>query len=388
MAQKSQDKKAAISRRSKSDALRKAPSQGVAATAGRRSAGRITSVPLNQIILDRFQPRPVLPSTDSLREEFFSGKSDWKKTASKWLKLAEEDYALGGQVQGLLAMGKSITELNQIEPASGAWVELSPGDFRMMLSTGERRFWSLALASVVDKNDDPQLEVQEIQPDEMGIERQIVENESAMPLTAIGKARAIAGLILERLEDLPPELDRASENPPTDNEYYSSVLDLEKLTGSKYMPRGMWEEIGELMEMDRSYMTLHLDLLKFPVEVQHLADSNNVPEKVLREVLKLSPAQWEKSVRLVITEDLSANDIKKLKKGSKESSPKEVTRAVKAGRRMKAFWKETKAISTDTEIGKIATEFASGQDKEDLEKAIDKLEKFVDQLRLRVRGMD
>jgi hypothetical protein len=388
MAQKSQDKKAAISRRSKSDALRQAPSQGVAATAGRRSAGRITSVPLNQIVLDRFQPRPVLPSTDGLREEFFSGKSDWKKTASKWLKLAEEDYALEGQVQGLLAMGKSITELNQIEPASGAWVELSPGDFRMMLSTGERRFWSLALAAVVDKNDDPQLEVQEIQLDEMGIERQIVENESAMPLTAIGKARAIAGLILERLDDLPPELDRTSENPPTDHEYYSSVLDLEDLTGSKYMPRGMWEEIGELLEMDRSYMTRHLDLLKLPVEVQHIADSNNVTENVLREVLKLSPAQWDKAVRLVITEDLSANEIKKLKKGSMGASPKEITRAVKAGRRMKAFWKETKAISTDTEIGKIATEFAAGQDKEDLEKAIDKLEKFVNQLRLRVRGMD
>jgi len=388
MAQKSQDKKTAISRRRKTDTLRQAPGQTAATTAGRRSAGRIASVPLSKIILDRFQPRPVLPSTDGLREDFFSGNADWKKTVTKWIKLAEEDYALAGQVQGLLAMGKSIAELNQIEPASGAWVELSPGDFRMMLSTGERRFWSLALAAVVDKREDPQLEVQEIQPDEMGIERQIVENESAMPLTAIGKARAIAGLILDRLEDLPPELDRNSENPPTDNEYFCSVLDLERLTGSKYMPRGMWEEIGEIMDMERSYMTLHLDLLKLPVEVQHLADSNNVPEKVLREVLKLSPAQWEKAVRLVITEDLSASDIKKLKKGSKGPSPKEVTRAVKAGRRMKAFWKESKAISTDTEIGKIATEFAVGQDKEDLEKAIDKLEKFVDQLRLRVEGME
>lgn len=388
MAQKPQDKKAAISRKGKSVALRQVPGQTATTTAGRRAAGRITSVPLSQIILDRFQPRPVLPSTDSLREDFFSGKADWKKTAVKWLKLAGEDYALAGQVKDLLAMGKSITELNQIEPASGAWAEVSPGDFRMMLSTGERRFWSLALAAVVDKRDNPQLEVQEIQLDEMGIERQIVENETSMPLTAIGKARAIAGLILERLEDLPPELDRNSENPPTDYEYYSSVLDLEEITGSKYMPRGMWEEIGELMEMDRSYMTLHLDLLELPIEVQHLVDSNNVTEKVLREVLKLSPAQWDKAVRLVITEDLSANDIKNLKKGNKRQSPKEATRAVKAGRRMKAFWKESKAISTDTEIGKIATEFAAGQEKEDLEKAIDKLEKFVLQLRLRVESMD
>jgi hypothetical protein len=201
MAQKAQDKKAALSRKSKSNALRQVPGQGAATTAGRRAAGRITSVPLGQVILDRFQPRPVLPSADGLREDYFSGNKDWKKTAKKWLNLAEKDYALGGQVQGLLAMGKSITELNQIEPASGAWVEVSPGDFRMMLSTGERRFWSLALAAVVDKQDDPQLEVQEIQLDEMGIERQIVENESAVPLTAIGKARAIAGLILERLDD-------------------------------------------------------------------------------------------------------------------------------------------------------------------------------------------
>lgn len=388
MAQKTKDKKEAISRKNKTAAVREAPRATAAAAAGRRSAGRITSVPLSQIVLDRYQPRPVLPSLRNLREAFFSGKADWRETAQKWLSLAEEDPAVAGQVRGLLNMGASIAELNQIEPATGAWVEVDQGDYKLILSTGERRFWSLALSAADNQTGEPQLEVQEVKPEELGIERQVVENETAMPLTAIGKARAIAGLILERIEDLPQELDKHSENPPSDYEYYRAVLDLEELTGSKYMPRGMWEEIGEIMDMERAYMTYHLNLLQLPEEVQHLADSNNVPEKVLREILKLSPAQWEKAVRLVITEDLSANDIKNLKGNGSPKAKKTISQAVKAARRMKSFWKESRVISSESEIGKVATEFAAGQDKEELEKAIEKLEKFVGQLRLRVEGMD
>lgn len=388
MAQKTKDKKSAISRKSKAAAVREAPQASKSAAAGRKSAGRITSVPLSQIVLDRYQPRPVLPSTGNLREEFFSGNMDWRETAQEWLSLAEKDPAVAGQVRGLLDMGASIAELNQIEPATGAWIEVDRGEYKMILSTGERRFWSLALSAAANDTTEPQLEIQEIRPDQLGIERQVVENETAVPLTAIGKARAISGLILERIEDLPEELDKNGENPPSDYEYYRAVLDLEELTGSKYMPRGMWEEIGEIMDMERAYMTYHLNLLQLPEEVQHLADSNNVPEKVLREVLKLSPAQWEKAVRLVITEDLSANEIKKLKENGPPKAGKTIPRAVKAARRMKSFWKESRAISSESEIGKVATEFAAGQEREELEKAIEKLEKFVGQLRLRVESMD
>lgn len=264
MAKEPLNKKAALSRTNKAAAVLTREQPKKTTTAGRRSAGRITAVPLSQIILDRYQPRPILPVQDGLRDNFFTGKADWRKTANQWLVLAKTDTGIASQVNALLGMGKSIGDLNQIEPATGAWIESKPGEYKLLLSTGERRFWGLALLAATNSGGEPQLEVQEIQEDELTLARQIVENESSKPLSAIGKARAIAGLILESLEQLPPELDRSSDNPPTDYEYYRSALDIEKLTGSKYMPRGRWEEIGEIMGMERQYMVFHLNLMKFP----------------------------------------------------------------------------------------------------------------------------
>ncbi|MGB2956307.1 MAG: hypothetical protein WBB64_10120 [Anaerolineales bacterium] len=383
MAKEPQNKKAALSRTSKAAVVRTREQPKKTTTAGRRSAGRITSVPLSQIVLDRYQPRPILPVQDGLRDNFFAGKSDWRKTADMWLTLAKTDTGITNQVNNLLDMGKSIGELNQIEPATGAWIEKTPGDFKLLLSTGERRFWSLALLAVANNGGEPQLEVQEIQEDELTLARQIVENESAKPLSAIGKARAIAGLILESLEQLPPELDRSSDNPPTDYEYYQSALDIEKLTGSKYTPRGMWEEIGEIMGMERRYMAFHLDLLQLPQDLQYQADINELSEAVLREILILPPTQWGKTIEKAIKENLSAPEVKRIRtnKGKKASSKD--TPAAKAASRLRAFWKVTKEIKTSADLEQVATDFAAGLDKKEILSGADALESLAKKLRLR-----
>ena len=383
MAKETQDKKAALSRRNKSAAVRSQPQPTKVASVGRRSAGRITYVPLSQVVLDRYQPRPILPVQEGLREDFFSGKADWKKTASHWLELSKSNPGIAKQVNELLEMGKSINDLNQIEPATGAWIETKSGEYRLLLSTGERRYWSLALAAVYNNRGEPQLEVQEIQQEEIGLARQIVENESSKPLSAIGKARAIAGLILEKIEQLPPELDRTSDNPPTDYEYYRSALDLETLTGSKYMPRGMWEEIGEIMGMERQYMVFHLNLLKFPEEHQHLADQHELTEGVLREILLLPEEQWGKMIALAAKEGLSAPEVKRLGRSSGKKKTKVDTPATKAASRLQAFWKITKDINTAGDIEKVATEFAVGLDKKEILKGAETLEKLAAKIRLR-----
>ena len=349
-----------------------------------RSAGTIRAVPLSQIMLDRYQPRPILPVQDGLRDNFFAGKSDWRKTTSQWLALAGTDPGIATQVNGLLEMGKSIMELNQIEPATGAWTEPKPGVYKLLLSTGERRFWSLALSSVSNNQGEPQLEVQEIKLDEHSLTRQIVENESAKPLSAIGKARAIAGLILESFDQLPAELDRSSNKPPTDYEYYHSVLDIEKLTGSKYMPRGRWEEIGEIMGMERPYMVAQLNLLKLPEELQYQAEIYELSEFVLREILTLPPAKWEKTIAFSAKNDLSAQDVKKIarsvgkKKIAKEDSP-----AKKAASRLKSFWKITRDIKTNKDIELVATDFVVGLDKKEALAGADVLESLAKKIRLR-----
>ena len=344
---------------------------------------RVSPVPLSQIILDRYQPRPILPVQDGLRDNFFAGKADWRKTAVQWLALAKTDTGVASQVNELLDMGKSIGELNQIEPATGAWVERKPDKIKMLLSTGERRFWSLALLAALKNGGEPQLEVQEVEVDELSLSRQIIENESAKPLSAIGKARAIAGLVLESFEQLPPELDRSSNDPPTDYDYYRSVLDIEKLTGSKYMPRGSWEKIGEIMKMERSYMVFHLNLLQFSQEQQYKADIHEIPERSLREILIFPPAQWDKVIDKTAKKNLSAHEIKRIRISKGKKARFVDTPAAKAASRLKAFWKVTKEMKSSTDLEKVATSFVAGLDKKEILSGADTLEKLAKKIRLR-----
>ena len=346
---------------------------------------KVSPVPLSQITLDRYQPRPILPVQDGLRDDFFEGKSDWRKTASQWLALSKDNPGIKSQVDELLDMGISISELNQIEPASGAWVESKSSEIKMLLSTGERRFWSLALLAASNNEGEPQLEVQEISIDELNLARQIVENESAKPLSAIGKARAIAGLILEQIDPLPPELDRNSDNPPTDYDYYRSVLDIEKITGNKQMPRGVWETVGGIMKMERPYMISHLNLLKFPQDLQYQADVHEISEFMLREILSFPPGEWTQVMNLVIKNGLTTPQVKQLGK-RKGKKAKVDSPASKAASRLKAFWKITKDIKTAKDIEQVATDFSVGLDKKEILSGADMLEKLAAKLRLRAEG--
>ena len=385
MAKKTLDKAEALKQARASAATGSTAKPKKVTAAGRRSAGRITTVPLSQIVLDRYQPRPLLPFQGDLRSNFFSGKADWKKTAKEWLELAKSNAGVAKQVTDLLEMGKSINDLNQIEPATGAWIDSKSGEYKLLLSTGERRFWSLALTAVDNNKGEPQLEVQEIQPDELGLARQVVENESSKPLSAIGKARAIAGLVLEHIGNLPPELDRNSSNPPSDYEYYRGALDIEALIGSKYMPRGMWEKIGEIMRMERKYMVYHLNLLKLPEELQYTADQNDLTEFVLREIMALPEPLWSKTITLAGKDSLSAQDIKRIKKSPGKKRAKVDSPASKAASRLKAFWKISKEISTAKDIELVATEFSAGLDKREILAGADTLEKLAQKLRLRAQ---
>lgn len=389
MAEKSRDKTGAKVTRDqllKPRVTKTTPKTTVSLDKSKLSRIKVSPVPLSQIVLDRYQPRPLLPFKDGLRDNFFAGKTDWRKTTSQWLALAKSDPSYANQVNGLLEMGKSIEELNQIEPASGAWIERKPGEIKMLLSTGERRFWSLALLAISNNRGEPQLEVQEIPKDELTLARQIVENESAKPLSAIGKARAISGLILESFEQLPPELDRNSDKPPTDYDYYRSVLDIEKLSGSKYMPRGSWEKIGSIMGMDRRYMNNHLDLLRLPQELQIQAERHELSEFVLREILTLPETAWAKTIDLVSKEGLSAPDVKRIGKSAGKKKAKTDTPSTKAASRMKAFWKITSEIKTAKEIEQLATDISVGLDKKEILSGADMLEKLIAKLRLRAEG--
>lgn len=151
------------------------------------------------------------------------------------------------------------------------------------------------------------------------------------------------------------------------------------------MPRGIWEEVGEIMNMGRPYMTHHLNLLNLPEELQHRADLHDLSEGVLREILKLPASRWEEAIRRTAAEELTAADIKKIGAGKekRKTKTKKLSPAEKAARRMKSFWRVTKEIKSENEIGQLATEFAAGLDREEILSGADVLESIAQKLRLR-----
>jgi len=151
------------------------------------------------------------------------------------------------------------------------------------------------------------------------------------------------------------------------------------------MPRGVWEMVGEIMDMERTYMVRHLSLLKFPQDLQYKADVHELTEAVLREVLIYPRGEWEKLLNLIVKNELSAPEVKRVgkKKGKKT---KAMSPATKAASRLKAFWKITKDIKTAKDIEQVATDFSVGLEKKEILSGADMLEKLAAKLRLRAEG--
>ncbi len=351
----------------------------------RASSSRIVSVPLGQILPDRFQPRPILPL--DLKEAFYAGDADWRETARVWLARGDADPGVQSRVNTLLELGGTFGDHGQIKPVTGVWEEVR-GEIRFRLETGERRFWARAL-SAVEKGaeEEPHLECREIDTQRRSRERQVVENIHAESPTAVARAREIAALILSKL-NLPQELSLEEEPIPGEHEYYRSVLDLEGVIGSKKMPAGVWDEVGEVMGLSRTAMSRHLNILELPNDLQYLADLHGVNERVLREVLSLAREHWEKALTAAVKEELTAQEVQALGERLEGKSPGTAQRRTrtpveKAATRVRSLIKMAGDEAVRDKLGEVATEYAAGLDKDEILGAANLLESFAQKLRLR-----
>ena len=153
----------------------------------------VYKVPLSMIRPDRFQSRFILPL--SLRHAFYSGEKNWDEVTRLWIQMSEADELIKNEIKELMFLGKSLHDTGQIKPVTGQVVNEDNRDIFMML-TGERRFWATALKAVSDEvSEEPYvLAIIDNQP---SLEKQIAENMAYKELTAVGKARAAARIVLE-----------------------------------------------------------------------------------------------------------------------------------------------------------------------------------------------
>jgi len=195
-------------------------------------AARVVEIPLSHCRPDRFQARIILPP--DLKAQFFSGELDCYQAIGSLLEAAQYDRGLQVQVEDLLALGENMLELGQIEPITGSWVQGNNRELYFAIEVGERRFWSLALTAVTrELPEEPVIQV--VEESHFSRERQISENIQREGNTAVDLARAVAGLILLRLNMYPdPEME-------DDLDYFRQILSITRL------PNGTWPPIERTM---------------------------------------------------------------------------------------------------------------------------------------------
>lgn len=314
---------------------------------------RIERLRPSEMMPDRFQPRRLLPP--SLREAFFSGKSNCYQTAMEWLTMARSDAGIHREVEQLLAMGASFDEHGQIKSITGSWQTTPSGAYYFLIETGERRFWAACLQYASSgAAEEPLLRVEVVAHPTR--QRQVLENRHAEPPSAVEQACEVASLILAELGITP------------DNEI-GDDFDYFRLARTQRMPTGLWDRLTPIMQLTRPRMVQLLNILQLPSPMLDLADRYRLSERVLREVLSTPRDQWERMIRLSIQNALTSEEVAEEAAAPRSSEPlptRESTpilpdptrQAIRSARKLLQHLTELDHFSQQEALDEIADTFA------------------------------
>lgn len=332
---------------------------------------RVVSVPLSQVLPDRYQARVILPP--ELKAAFFMGEIDCYAAARSLMVSADGDAGLRRQVDELLFLGESILSEGQIEPATGAWVQTQIGS-RFLLEAGERRFWSLALKAIErELPEEPRLQV--IEQKETSRLRQVAENMQREDISAIDLAKSTASLILILL-DRHPEPDGASEL-----DYYRQVLQIKRL------PSGTWPTVERIVGLSQPYLHRHLQILALDDELLYLASLYRLEERRLREIVAAPKKQQRGLLLAAIEEQLSSADLERAVQETKTPKEGRGPRTSpgphrQAATRIKSWLKMIHQPGYNVNYDRVAGELSALlRDPQDLEIAAESLEALANSLR-------
>jgi hypothetical protein len=244
------------------------------------------SIRVGAVRPDRYQARHVLPRR--LREAYFNGELDWRETAKEWLSMARKEKLVRLELDELMQLGRSLDQDGQIKPITGHFIKDEKGQQIFLILTGERRYWATVLRAVMNgQEEEPQ--VLALVDDDPTVRKQILENITHKPLTAIGKARAIARIILEEAGILP-------EPGETEDVYFQKMFDVKTTSETAQL-------IEETLGISQYQYYRFRKLLEMPVEVQYLADRADIPEGVLRQLVSLSEDEQRKAIDFFLAQE-------------------------------------------------------------------------------------
>ncbi len=311
---------------------------------GRKARKRVTRVPVTQILPDPYQPRPLLPP--EIKRDFFAGALNCFEAARAWLALAEQEPAEAERVHALLHMGSSFQEHGQIKPVTGYWDAQTR---RFILETGERRFWAAVLQAVQQgAAEEPQLEALVVERPSRA--RQVLENITAEPPSAVMRAREIAALVLEQMGILP-------ETGESDFAYYRRAAEIRRL------PSEVVQHVQQVLGMSRRYIRYYLQILLLPDDLLLLADRYRLTEGALREVLKGAPETWEEGIKMLISAQARPEDeapVAATKETPRKARPRraQLDPRLSVARRMRTPVRTLLRLESD-DVPKVAEHFAA-----------------------------
>ncbi len=299
----------------------------------------------SKMIPDRFQPRPLLPLDIATR--FFGGEISCYQAARAWMKQARNDEGMQRQIDQLLSMADTFDEHGQIKAITGSFVPNSNGTYIFQIETGERRFWAACLKYVKSKaKQEPALRVEVV--DHPSRFRQVIENRHAEPPSAVAQAREIAAILLENASISPdPDVDDPYK-------YFRQALEARR-------PHKTWPRLEELMQLSRPRMVQLLNLLNFTTPILEKANRNNMPERVLREILSRPEGDWDSLVTMAIEEGLTAEEVAAAQprdtKKTKRRTKKRMLPAQSAIRGLRTFARAVSKVDKNTQ-GDLLDELA------------------------------
>lgn len=339
---------------------------------------RVEQIPLKSMLPDPHQPRPQLPPL--IARPFYAGQIDCFTAALQWMELSKKNAFYAIRLDDLLDLGNSIITHGQIKPVTGCWKEVN-GELRFVLETGERRFWGRVLTAVLYKENQDQVTLAAVNEIKINRERQAIENEKFSELSAVSRAREIAGLFLYYLGD-------GGDVGSYDGAFgYHRRIFRYKL-GDEYVDR-----IRSITGLSKTHIYRLVRFLQLPDDVLEMADVYHVPIKVLQTVFDESDHQkrldiideWVRQNNPNLTAETpviesASRTPRTPEKKSVDLLPTKIV-AVKMRRMFLASYKKLARVVNDPDTALADSLFDELRSEEEINVMINRLERLASRLK-------
>ena len=332
-------------------------------------------VPVSMIRPDRFQARILLPLP--LRTAFYSGTRTWRETVQDWFALAKTDRLNRRMLDELIVLGDSLHDTGQIKPVTGQIVNEDGRDVFKML-TGERRFWATAIQAVLSESPDEPY-VLGLIDNQPSLEKQIAENMAYKALTPVGKARAAARLVLEANQIEPAEGEKEVD-------FFRRVTDLRLNDEVK-------EVLQKNLQMERTYFGRLMNFFALPEASLELADRAEMPERVLREIMRYDASLWPAAVEYFAEFDnrsyLDVQAFLERESGKTQTRKPRIPAdpLTKSARSLKKVLLGMDELPQEDKSGSLADALIGDSDKKEAQEMADKIAALSQAVQMRVKAL-